>query len=259
MSRRRAVLALIGAGAVVLVWTVVAARRPTVLVPSPAETAVRLAELADGPLWSELGRTMWRGARGSTLAVIGGVALGLGAGSWPSFDALSRPLRAVLVGIPPIITVVLVSLWVGLDGDAAPWVVALATMPFVWLATAEAVKAIDPDVVEMAAGLHVSPWWRLSRLTLPAVAAPVAAAAASVVATSVRLTIMAELLSGSDGVGARIARARTTLDTPEVFAWAVVAIALALLLETAALRVGERPRRAWPGRQQLYSSSAPAG
>lgn len=211
------------------------------LVPGPVETLDRLRELADGPLLTELGRTVWRSARGSAAAVIGGVLLGLVTGSSTAASALTRPLRAVLTGIPPIITVVLVSLWVGLDGDAAPFVVALATLPLVWLAAAEAVRALDPDLVQMAAGLHVSGWWRLTRLTLPAIGPPVIAAAAYVAATSIRLTIMAELLAGSDGVGARIARARTTLDTEEVFAWALVAIVLALALELAALRAG-RPR-----------------
>lgn len=222
----------------VVAWTAVAADRPTVLVPGPIETLARLIELAEGPLWTELWRTIWRSLWGSTAAVACGVALGLGTGSSPAAAALTRPLRAILTGIPPIITVVLVSLWVGLDGDGAPWVVALATVPLVWLATAEAVRAIDPDLIQMSAGLHVSWWWRLTRLTLPAISAPVVAAAAYVAGTSIRLTIMAELLSGSDGVGARIARARTTLDTPEVFAWALVAVGLALVLEVVTLRAG---------------------
>ncbi len=238
MRGRETLLAVTGAGLVVALWALVARGRPTVLVPSPVETLGRLGELADGPLPPELGRTIWRSARGSAAAVAGGVLLGLATGSSAAVSALTRPMRAVLTGIPPIITVVLVSLWVGLDGDAAPWVVALATLPLVWLATAEAVQDIDPDLVEMSAGLHVSGWWRLTRLTLPAIASPAIAASAYVAATSIRLTIMAELLAGSDGVGARIARARTTLDTEEVFAWALVAIALALVLELTALRIG---------------------
>ncbi|MEM8924853.1 MAG: ABC transporter permease subunit [Actinomycetota bacterium] len=240
MRSRETLLAAVGAAAVAVLWAVVAAGRPTVLVPGPGETIERLLQLAEGPLWTELGRTVWRSARGSALAVAGGVLLGLGTGSSPTASALTRPVRAVLTGIPPIITVVLVSLWVGIDGDAAPWVVALATLPLVWLATAEAVRAVDPDLIEMAAGLHVSRWWRLTRLTLPAISAPVIAAAAYVAATSIRLTIMAELLSGADGIGARIARSRTTLDTAEVFAWALVAIALALVVELATLAIGRR-------------------
>ncbi|MEM7326532.1 MAG: ABC transporter permease subunit [Actinomycetota bacterium] len=238
MIKRDGLLAALGGVTLIVLWAIVAGGQPTVLVPGPVTTVERLVELADGPLWSELARTIWRSARGAGLAVTAGIGIGLGTGSSPVLAALTRPARAVLTGIPPIITVVLVSLWVGIDGDGAPWVVALVTLPLVWLATAEAVRAIDPEMVEMAVGLHVPRWWRLTRLTIPAIAAPVAAAAAYVTATSLRLTIMAELLSGSDGVGARIARARTTLDTPEVFAWALVAITLALGLELLALRVG---------------------
>ncbi|MEM1334841.1 MAG: ABC transporter permease subunit, partial [Actinomycetota bacterium] len=194
MTRSRLAL-VVGVGAIVGVWAGVAARQPTVLVPGPDETLERLVELAAGPLWAELGRTGWRSTRGAAAAIMGGVLLGSVTGANPMLAAFLRPTRAVLTGIPPIITVVLVSLWIGIDGDAAPAVVGLATLPLVWLATDEAVRAVDPNLREMAAGLHVGWWWRLTRLTAPAISPPVVAASAFVAATSIRLTIMAELLS----------------------------------------------------------------
>ncbi|MEM9522173.1 MAG: ABC transporter permease subunit [Actinomycetota bacterium] len=236
----------VGVGLLLAGWTIVATQQPTVLVPTPNETIDRLGELAAGPLWAELGRTVLRSLLGAGAAVLAGVTVGLTTGSSPIAAAMLRPTRALLSGLPPIITVVLLSLWLGIDGDVAPWVVALATMPLTWIATAEAVRAIDPDHIEMALGLRVSRWWRLTRLMLPAIRPPVTAASVYIASTSIRLTIMAELLSGSDGIGARIARARTTLDTPEVFAWALIAVILALVFEALAVRVSPRTRRRLP-------------
>lgn len=233
---QHATLTSIGLLALIAAWAAVAATQLTVLVPSPAETLTALVELGRGPLWSEAARTSWRAARGTGAATVTGILLGLATGSSVTLSALLTPARSILTGVPPIITVVLVAIWIGLHGDSTPIVVAIATTPIVWITTAEAVRAVDPELREMAAGLNLGWFWKLRHVTGPAIGSPVRATVAYVAATSLRLTIMAELLAEPDGIGARIARARTTLDTPEVFAWALVAIAAAVLLESTVLR-----------------------
>ena len=194
-------------------------------------------------LWPQLARTATRAAIGTTMAMVTGVTLGLATGCSEGIDAFTRTWRAVLNGIPPIVTVVLVSLWAGIDGEVATWVVTVAIVPQVWIVTAEATRAVDPDLLEMAHGLRVPPWWRLTRLTIPAIVPPVRAVAALSAAIALRLTIMSEALGESDGIGAELSRARTVLDTPAVYTWALVAISAAVIVEFAALRVGRRRPR----------------
>ncbi|MEM9516157.1 MAG: ABC transporter permease subunit [Actinomycetota bacterium] len=233
---RSVLLAAAGSGALVIVWSIVAARQPTVVVPSPSETIDRLVELGPIDVGTETARTGWRALRGTIAGFAVGLGLGLATGRSAVLDSLLRPTRGLLAGAPPIIAVVLIAIWVGLDGDASPWVVAIAVAPLVWIATHEAVRAVDPDLVEMAAGLHVGPWWTLRHITVPAIVPTIRASGAFAAANAFRITIMAELFVSADGIGARIARARTSIDTPQVFAWALVAIVAALVLEALSLR-----------------------
>ncbi|MEM9033601.1 MAG: ABC transporter permease subunit [Actinomycetota bacterium] len=237
-ARHLGIWSVVGCGAVLAIWAAVASRQPTVIVASPGETIDRLGELGAATVAEELWRTGWRALRGTAVGFVVGVALGVTTGRSAVADALLRPTRAVLAGSPPIIAVVLVAIWVGLDGDPTPWVVGLAVVPLVWIATHEAVRSVDPELLEMAAGLHVGRRWTLRHVTLPAIAPALRSSGAYATATAYRITIMAELFVSPDGIGARIARARTSLDTAEVFAWALVAIIAALAFEALSLRVG---------------------
>ena len=53
---------------------------------------------------------------------------------------------------------------------------------------------------------------------------------------SIRLTVMAELLSTATGMGAEVQQARTNLETADVFALSAVMAALTLALELLLLK-----------------------
>lgn len=77
--------------------------------------------------------------------------------------------------------------------------------------------------------------WTIRRVILPAVAPPVLSALTVAVGQSVRVTVMSELLSTTTGLGAMVQRARTNLNTDDVFALSVVMAVLTLALELCIL------------------------
>jgi len=87
--------------------------------------------------------------------------------------------------------------------------------------------------------------WTIRRIVLPAVAPPVLSALTVAVGQSVRVTVMAELLSTPTGLGAEVQQARTNLETADVFALSVIMAALTLLLELCVLRPLRRRLMAW--------------
>ncbi|WP_406863621.1 ABC transporter permease subunit [Streptomyces sp. HUAS MG47] len=240
---RDTTLVLLGCAVLLGAWQLWAAGHPAVLVPSPSETGQALARLADdGRLATEIGRTLGRTALASGLALLVGVAWGLLSGWYGVADGLGRPLRALLLGVPPIIPVVMGMIWWGTGSGVPVFVATLVSVPIVVVGIAEAVRSLDADLLEMAAAFRVGAGHRLRHLVLPSLSAPLLASVALVTTTSLRTTVMAELLAAHDGVGARIAEARTTLATDEVFAWAAATVAVALLVEH--LLVGPLRRRA---------------
>jgi NitT/TauT family transport system permease protein len=76
-------------------------------------------------------------------------------------------------------------------------------------------------------------------------APPVLAAVAVTLSNALRLAMMAELLAAPDGSGASVATARIYLDTPTVFAWAIVAVAFALVVDWFVLGPVRRRAIAW--------------
>ncbi|MCX4904261.1 ABC transporter permease [Streptomyces sp. NBC_00878] len=229
---RDAGLVLAGCAVLLGAWQWWSVGRPAVLVPSPYETGLALRRLADeGLLLTEIGRTLGRTALSSALALLIGVVWGLASGWSGPADGLGRPLRAVLLGVPPIIPVVMGMVWWGSGAGVPVFVATLVSVPVVAVGIAEAVRSLDSDLMEMATTFRVGTRQRLRHLVLPALSAPLLASVALVGTTSLRTTVMAELLAAHDGVGARIAEARTNLATDEVFAWAAVTVAVALLVE----------------------------
>lgn len=60
---------------------------------------------------------------------------------------------------------------------------------------------------------------------------------------------MVQVLAAHDGTGPSITYARSMLQTPQVFAWALVAVAYAVVIEQVVNRLA-----AWPGRPLRNSS-----
>lgn len=130
-----------------------------------------------------------------------------------------------------MVTVVIAMIWLGPSGTVAVLAVAAAMFPHVLVTSREATRTVDRDLLEMSRLFQVPLRSRLRHVVLPAVAPPVLAAVAVTLFNALRLAMMAELLAAPNGSGASVAAARTYLDTPTVFAWAIVAVAFALVVD----------------------------
>lgn len=187
------------------------------------------------------------GAAGFLLGVAGGLALPVGAMSYPVFTAL--------LGTPPIAWVVLALLWFGPGGGAATFTVAITAAPILFIATLQGVRSRDRALAEMAQLYRAPAFMRFTDLVLPALADFLIPALATALAFSFKVAVMAEVLSGADGVGGGIATARSHFDLPETMAWIVLAIAV-LILADALLLAPLRRRRAGRGAPAPLSAEA---
>lgn len=187
------------------------------------------------------------GAVGFLLGVAGGLALPVGAMSYPVFTAL--------LGTPPIAWVVLALLWFGPGGGAATFTVAITAAPILFIATLQGMRSRDRGLAEMAQLYRAPAFMRFTDLVLPALADFLIPALATALAFSFKVAVMAEVLSGADGVGGGIATARSHFDLPETMAWIVLAIAV-LILADALLLAPLRRRRAGRGAPAPLSAEA---
>lgn len=225
-----------GVGLVAL-WYVASLGQPGLLLPSPISTAEALWDLTrSGVLAEQLAGTLLRCLLGVGLALVIGVPWGLAAGLSAFISGISEVLLRVLMAVPPVLFVVVAMIWLGPGPAAVVLVTTLVGLPLMVVTTREAVLGVDVDLLEMGRAFRLGLWTRLRHIVIPASTPAVLAGVSVLLGQSIRITVMAELLAASTGVGNELALSRTNLETSSLFAWAVVLAALAFVIEMGVVR-----------------------
>ncbi|WP_406714571.1 ABC transporter permease [Trueperella pyogenes] len=236
MSRSK--LAWVVGGSVLLIglWWAVASTQLEYVFPSPLSTLRAGVELlGDGVFWQQIASTLSRAGLGLALAVTTGVLWGSASGKWRRIDWLTMPTLQFLLSTPAVVFVILAMVWLGTKGESVVLVVCLVTVPLISAATRGAVRAIDPDLVEMAHLYRFSRRTRIVHLLIPAITPAVLSASTVALGQSVRVAVMAELLATTSGIGAGLRLAQINIDTPRVFAYAMILAAMTFVFELAVL------------------------
>jgi len=237
-GRTRAIVGgAVGTGAIVAAWALLARRQPELILPSPVQTWSAMRGLfADGAVVGELATTLGRAVVGVGIALAVGVVWGTVSARSAWVAAIGRPALSTLMAMPPVILVALGMVWFGPGDAVARLVIAVVALPLIVVAVAEAIENLDRDLLEVAAVFRLprTTVWR--HVIVPGVASPVVAALSVTFGQALRVTVMAELLATANGVGAAVARSRANLATADLFAWAVLLVAVVLLFELALLR-----------------------
>jgi NitT/TauT family transport system permease protein len=222
------------------------------IVASPAEAVAALIRLAgSGVLWVQL----WITLRRLLLSLAIGSGIGLAAGLLSGIVDQARlfleSFRWVAMALPAVVIAVFGMMWFGMGGEQAVFLVAFIIAPIVYVNTVDGIRGIDPRLLEMAKTYRLPRRLQLSQIYLPGIALPVASGLTLAVGIGARGIILAELLGAFDGVGHSFSRAWTFLQTPELFAWVLCALALVAILEFGFLK----PFRRWMSRWQRSQSS----
>lgn len=215
-------------------WALLARSQLDYILPGPARTWQALVELTTNhQLLTALALTMGRGAAGLGVALTIGVTWGFLNAKFPRFGYLSMPMLQILMSTPGIIFVIVAMVWFGTNGIVVVFVVAAVTVPLLTAATAQAFAAIDADLLEMASVFRLPRKTVVRHIVVPTVAPPILAATTVALGQSIRVSVMAELLATASGIGADIRLAQINIETPDVFAYALVMTAVTFCLELA--------------------------
>ena len=233
--KQRYLHAVIGLISVLLffaLWFFGSHRYTSFILPSPIDTFERLIQLFQK---EGLGDALLLSARrafyGFLLSLTIGTFLGILAGLSMIVRSAIKPLVVILMGVPPIAWIVLALLWFGL-GDGTPiFTVFIATFPLLFTNALAGMCTQDPHLQTMCKVFGLSPVQRLMDLILPHLAAYIFPGAMIALASAWKVTMMAELLSASGGVGDQLAAARNTLDTAGVFALISMMTVILLIFE----------------------------
>lgn len=238
----------LGAVAVLGLWQWLSMTLHEAIIASPAATFSALVQLGErGALARQLWITLQRLALSLAIGSGIGLTLGLLAGVERRVRAFLEPVRWVSMSLPAVVIAVLGMLWFGMGGQQAVFLVAFIVAPVVYVNTVDGVLGIDRQLLEMGKTYRLSRGLLLSQIYLPGIALPVVSGLTLAAGIGVRGIILAELLGAFNGIGHSFSRAWTYLNTPELFAWVIGALALVGVMEFVLLRPLRRRLRRWEG------------
>ena len=225
------------------VWQLAAAAvGQELLLPGPAAVGRRLLELAAGAVF-------WQTALASLLRIFGGLLLGVALGallagltSWvPLLDWVLTPAVKVVRATPVASFILLVYLWVE-RGRVPGLISALMVLPVVWGNVTRGIAETDPQLLELARAYGFGRGRTLRRIYIPSVLPYFASGCRTALGLAWKAGVAAEVLcQPQNAIGTQIYNTKYYLETPSLFAWTLVVIALSFLLEWA---VGGLLRRA---------------
>ncbi len=164
-------------------------------------------------------------------AVMTGGVLGMIAGLSSEIRIMLDPLRWMLMTIPGVVVVVVFMLWFGMGNIMVISIAATMAAPVIYINVADAMLLVDKKLLEVARVYNLGMKATLLKIYVMAVAGPFFSALVVAVGSIVRVVILAELLGANEGIGHCLAIARTSLDTPQLYALALISMSIAGGLE----------------------------
>lgn len=223
--------ALAGLGLFFALWHIAARHLDPLILPAPRQVWISAWQLVRELAATDLWYSLYRAALGFAAASAIGIAAGLVAGSFKTLAVLFRPLMTLLLGMPPIIWVVLALFWFGMNDTGIVFTVIMAALPLSFATAMRAMMSVPVPLTEMAASYRL-PWpRRITALYLPALAQYLLPSLIVAAGISVKITIMAELLAASSGLGSRLADARAMLDAQTILALVLISVAIIMIIE----------------------------
>jgi NitT/TauT family transport system permease protein len=191
------------------------------LLPSPAAVWTALTSNLTGPqgILVAAERSILRLFVGLGVAILIGTPIGMAMAGSRFFQ---RSVGSVIVGlqaIPPIAWLPLAIVWLGFTEKAVVFVVIVGSFPAVAIATASALRLVQPSLVRTGRTLGARGWRLYSRVVLPAAVPEYIAGLQQAWAIAWRALLAAEVLqTGARGLGHLNFRALAELDTPLMIA-----------------------------------------
>ena len=250
MNTKNRALRRLGAAAFWLaVWQIAAmAVGQRILLASPAETLVRLGQLAvTGAFWRSILFTLGHILAGYGLAALLGIALAVLAGRFSIVADLLSPLLAAMRSVPVASFVIAALIWVP-SRRLSVLIATVIVLPVVYAGTLDGLRQIDPKLTEMARVFRMSRRNRLRCVALPAVLPSLTSALSVAMGLAWKSGVAAEVIGIPTGsIGERLYKAKVYLATPDLFAWTLAIVLLSAActrLVRAALR---EANRLWSG------------
>lgn len=203
-----------------------------ILVPSPEGTLIELIRMIQSPNFVlSVTNTLIRALSGFMLALAAGIFLGMLGGFFKPMYYLLRPLVLINKAVPTMAMILLALIW--LESEKAPILVGFVVIfPVIYENVVEGIRNVDVKLVEMMKIYEIDRLGRLKDLYIPSIKSYLYGGMIAAMGLNLKIIIAAEVLSQpriSMGTSFQIEKAN--LNTAGVFAWLIITIVIAGILE----------------------------
>lgn len=220
-----------------------------ILLVSPLKVAARLGTIWLEPgFWSSVLFTLLRILMGFFIAFFLGTVLAVAAGRWQIVDILLWPYIITFKAVPIASFIIICLIWLTY-GQLTVVIAFLIAFPVIYTNVLEGIRSADKGLLEMA-DVYRLPWIRrFTHIYTSAVKPFIISASRTAIGMSFKAGIAAEVIGVVKGsIGEKLYEARIYFQSADLFAWTVVIILLAFIIEKVFVFV---LRQAYAGVERL--------
>ncbi len=187
--------------------------------------------LLSGEAEAELGTSLARAGIGLLLAIALGLGLGLAMSRSRGLRWLLNPFVAAGFPAPKIAFIPIFTLWFGIDSTSKIALVAFTCVFVVVISTVAAAAAVPERLIWSAQALGTRPGRILWRVVLPACLPQLFTGVRVCVPVALITAFTAEMISGGGGAGTALMYSERFFETPEVYAYIILMLAVGFLFD----------------------------
>ena len=233
-------------GIIVGVWWLLSLRLPHFVLPGPPRVFEALAALsASGDLWHNLAITLGRVAAGFVAATLVGLPLGILLGANRRLGEFFEPIIPVMNTVSSAIWAIFAIIWFGISNATTIFVVFMTAMPLIITNVWQGTRTVSADFIELAHTLRMPQHKVMVKIYLPTILPYFFSGARLAFGFGWRVSLVAETLGSSSGVGYRLRQSADLIQTDQVFAWTIALVVMMAALEMGVLRPLENHLFRW--------------
>lgn len=232
LAQRLTLVAVVGA-----LWWLSSLSVPHYILPGPTRVwdALRLI-IANGDLWNNLGITLWRVAVGFVVAALIGLPFGILLGANQRAGEFFEPVIPVLNTVSSAIWAIFAIIWFGISNATTIFVVFMTAMPLIITNVWQGTRTVNADFIELAQVLRMPRRKVMTKIYLQTILPYFFSGARLAFGFSWRVSLVAETIGSSSGVGYRLRQAADLIRTDQVFAWTITLVIMMATIEMGLLK-----------------------
>jgi sulfonate transport system permease protein len=210
---------------VLVLWQLAASNAwiDPVFLPAPAKVVQAFFRmLTEQDLLVDFAASLKIVSMGFLSGAFAALVLGVGAGLSKRFEQFLSPTFDTIRHIPGIAWFPLIVLWLGLGAPAKVMVIAKTVFFPVFLNTLQGIRSVEKSYIELAEVMTLSRWQLVRKIILPAATPTIMVSLRYAAGLAWALVVVAEGLSGLEGLGFLIFRAQGLLLADQLLVCMVV-------------------------------------